>query len=107
MCVWSLIFLLPSRYFSNNDEGMSTAQRKESNLCTKYPIDRYVLFGKLDQKLRCFIFSLENFFIPNCVMDAQSDRKWNEGMKEEMVVVAKMNTVKVIYYINLMLIISS
>lgn len=44
----------------SNEEEKPIARRKEPRQCTKYPIDMYVSFGKLDYNFKCFISSLEN-----------------------------------------------
>lgn len=59
----------------NDGEEALVAQQKEFRRYTKYHIDRYVSFIKLDHKLKCFISSLENSTISKSVMDAQSDPK--------------------------------
>lgn len=48
--------------------------------CTKYPIDRHVSFVKLDDKLKCFVFSLQNSNTPKCIVDTQLDSKWNTNI---------------------------
>lgn len=79
----------PAAPLVKDDVEEPITRQKESRQCIRYPIDKYVSFVKLDHKLKCFISSLEYFFIPKCVVDVQSYPKWNEAMKEEIAALVK------------------
>ncbi|CAN1141377.1 Retrovirus-related Pol polyprotein from transposon TNT 1-94 [Linum perenne] len=75
---------------ADEDLNWPIALRKGVRNCTKYPIQRYVNYGRLSPKFRAFTTQLDG--VPRNIGEAMKSREWKQAVFEELAALEKNET---------------